>query len=145
MPDHSGPDAVNGIAAHPTCRGCGPPTLSDYIDRGLRRSRAAAPVPLAPPCTDDAGRFARFGVQVTDGVVTAAGFRASSCATLLAYCEVAAERVSGLPLRAAIRSLQPSELASALPSVPVIKRDCAALAARALLAALLLAAKEIDR
>jgi NifU-like protein involved in Fe-S cluster formation len=110
--------------------------MSDYIDRGQRRARAAAPPVNAPECRDDEGRFARFGVQLTDGFVAAVGFRASPCVTLIAYCEAAAERVAGRSLAAAIRALQPADLALALPSVPPVKRDCARLAARALTTAL---------
>jgi len=95
-----------------------------------------------PECRDDEGRFARFGVQLTDGVVTGVGFRASPCVTLIAYCEAAAERVSGRPLVEALRVLRPADLALTLPAVPAAKRDRAWLAARALVTALVHTAKE---
>jgi NifU-like protein involved in Fe-S cluster formation len=114
--------------------------MSDYIDRGMRRARHPAPA-LRPALRDGDGLFARFGVQVTGGVVVAVGFRASACATLIAYCEVAAERVTGQPLAAAVRALQPGDLARTLPTVPPIKRGRAQLAAHALLSALLDTAK----
>jgi NifU-like protein involved in Fe-S cluster formation len=119
--------------------------VSDYIDRGMRRARATRQEALAAECVDEAGRFVRFTVEVRGGVVTAVGFRASWCTTLIAYCEVAAERVSGLPVAAAIRSLHPVDLAQALPSVPPSKRDRAQLAARALVTALLDRAQGMDR
>jgi hypothetical protein len=120
-------------------------SVSEYIDRGMRRARATPPEALATECTDQAGRFARFGVELRSGIVTAVGFRASWCTTLIAYCEVAAERVSGLPVAAAIRSLHPVDLARVLPSVPPVKRDRAQLAARALVTALLHSAQVPDR
>lgn len=126
----------------PCCGSRRPLTMSDYIDRGQRRARAASPPVQAPECRDDEGRFARFGVQLTNGVVTAVGFRASPCVTLIAYCEAAAEHVSGQPLAAALRALQPGDLALALPSVPPVRRDLARLAARALTAALVDLARE---
>jgi hypothetical protein len=116
--------------------------MSDYIDRGMRRARATTPPVCAAECRDEEGRFARFGVQTDGGVITAIGFRASPCATLVAYCELAAERASGRPLAAAIRSLLPPDLALALPAVPVAKHDRARLAARALTIAILEAAKD---
>jgi len=128
---------MTGLASESGCCGRGRTlTMSDYIDRGQRRARAASPPVQAPECRDDEGRFARFGVQLTDGIVTAVGFRASPCATLIAYCEAAAERVSGRSLAAALRALAPADLACALPAVPPAKHDRARLAARALLVAL---------
>lgn len=118
------------------CASGRPRTMSDYIDRGLRRVRADVPHVHGPECRDDEGRVARFGVQLTAGVVTAVGFRASPCATLIAYCEAAAERVSGLPVAGALRALRPADLALDLPGVPPVKRDRARLAARALAIAL---------
>lgn len=119
--------------------------MSDYIDRGMRRARSTHANDLAAGCLDDEGRFARFGVQVDSGVIAAVGFRASSCTTLIAYCEIAAERVSGLPPTTAIRSLRAADLARALPSVPAVKRDRAQLAARALMTALLDTARDLNR
>jgi hypothetical protein len=111
-----------------------PPTLTDYIDRGLRRRRAA-PLPIAGAVRrDDAGRFARFSLRVTDGVISDVAFEATTCVTLVAYCEVAAEWVTGLTLPAAARRLELRELLAELPLVPESKRPRALLAAHALLA-----------
>ncbi len=134
---------MTAVAPTPACCGAGrTPTISDYIERGLRRARAQVPPVQTPECRDDEGRFARFGVQLTDGVVTGVGFRASPCVTLIAYCEAAAERVSGRPLVEALRVLRPADLALTLPAVPAAKRDRAWLAARALVTALVHTAKE---
>lgn len=135
---------MNAIAREAGCCGGGrPPTMSDYIDRGMRRARAPVPAICGAEARDEEGRFARFGVQVGGGVVTAVGLRASPCVTLLAYCEVAAERVTGQPLAAAVRALQPGELARTLPAVPPARRGCAQLASRALMIALVDAAREV--
>ena len=128
---------MTGVQTAPGCCGGGRPrTMSDYIERGQRRARADTPPVQAPECRDEEGRFARFGVQLTDGIVTGVGFRASPCVTLIAYCEAAAERVSGLPLPTALRALRPADLALDLPSVPPARREHAVLAARALVVAL---------
>jgi NifU-like protein involved in Fe-S cluster formation len=124
------------------CGNRGTPTLSDYIDDGLRRSRLTASTGLGAACRDEAGHVVRFGVDIANGVVTSVGFRASTCVTLVAYCEVAAQRVSGQRVAEALRTLQPADIARALPSVPAVKRDRARLAARALVIALLEKARD---
>lgn len=135
---------MNAMEQAGTCCSRRAPSVSDYIDRGMRRARSTRPQELSAECLDEGGRFARFGVEVGGGVVTAVRFRASACTTLIAYCEVAAERVCGLSLTAAIRSLRAADLAQALPSVPAVKHDRAELAARALMTALLDTARSFD-
>lgn len=125
------------------CSRTRPPTVSDYVDRGMRRARGPAPAMSGLEARDDEGRCARFGVRLAGGVVTAVGFRASACVTLIAYCELAAERVDGQPLAAAVRALQPGDLVRTLPAVPPAKRRCAQLASRALLSALAETAKDV--
>jgi hypothetical protein len=111
-----------------------PPTLTDYIDRGLRRRRAG-PLPIAGAVRrDDDGRFARFSVLVSGGVIADVAFEATSCVTLVAYCELAAQRVTGLTLRVAARAIQVQALQAGLPLVPAGKRERARLAAQALMA-----------
>lgn len=136
---------MNGLAARAGCCGDGrTPTLSDYVDSGLRRSRLTEPAGLGAACRDETGHVVRFAVDVADGIVTRVGFRASTCVTLVAYCEVAAQRVSGQRVADALRRLQPGDLAQALPSVPPVKRDRARLAARALVFTLLEHAKDLQ-
>jgi hypothetical protein len=114
-----------------------PPTLTDYIDRGLRRRRAA-PLPVAGEARrDDDGRFARFSVRVIDGVIADVGFEATTCVTLVAYCELAAQRVTGQTLEDAAREIQVQALQAGLPLVPAGKRERARLAAQALMATVL--------
>jgi len=129
-----------GVEPTPGCRAgcCGgstrPPTLTDYIDRGLRRRRAA-PLPIRGDVRcDDAGRFARFSIRVTGEVISAVAFDATTCVTLIAYCEVAAEWVTGLTVAAAARRIRVDELLAALPLVPVGKRDRSLLAVQAMMA-----------
>jgi hypothetical protein len=111
-----------------------PPTLTDYIDRGLRRRRAG-PLPIAGAVRrDDDGRFARFSVLVSGGVIADVAFEATSCVTLVAYCELAAQRVTGLTLRVAARAIHVQALQAGLPLVPAGKRERARLAAQALMA-----------
>jgi NifU-like protein involved in Fe-S cluster formation len=134
---------MNGPWPNAGCCGNGRlPTLSDYIDGGLRRSRLTESTGLGAACRDEAGHVVRFGVHIADGVVTKVGFRASTCVTLVAYCELAAQRVSGQRVAEALRTLQPADIARALPSVPPVKRDRAQLAARALVIALLEKARD---
>lgn len=132
-----------GVSPAPACRPicCGgstrPSSLTDYIDRGLRRRRAG-PLPIAGAAhRDDAGRFARFSLRVIDGTITEVAFEATTCVTLVAYCEVAAEWVTGLTVHAAAQRLRVHELVAALPLVPANKRQRAPLAAQAALAALI--------
>ncbi|MFN2446017.1 MAG: iron-sulfur cluster assembly scaffold protein [Vicinamibacterales bacterium] len=111
-------------------------TMNDYIDRGLRRRRRAA-LPIAGAArSDDAGHFAKFSLRLDHGVVKEVAFEASLCVTLIAYCEVAAERATGLAIREAAQRVGPEALAVALPLVPAHKRDRAFLAAQALAMAL---------
>lgn len=134
---------MNGRLPIPGCCGAGrAPTISDYIDRGLRRARRTALPVVGAECQDEEGRTARFSVQIANGIVTDVGFRATPCVTLVAYCEIAAERASGQPMTGAIRGLLPADLARALPSVPPARQVCAHLASRAAVAALLLASRD---
>lgn len=118
------------------CGGARQATMSDYIDRGLQRRRRAS-LPIAGAArSDEAGHFARFSLRLDHGVVTEVAFDASLCVTLIAFCEVAAERATGLAVRAAAQRVGPQALTAALPLVPASKRDRAFLAAQALAIAL---------
>ncbi|MGH9174310.1 MAG: iron-sulfur cluster assembly scaffold protein [Vicinamibacterales bacterium] len=105
--------------------------------------RRAPALPIAGGLRyDDCGRFARFSVRVNDGVISDVTFDASMCVTLVAYCEVAAEWVTGLAIPAAARRVRPLDLMGALPLVPPDKRERALLAAQALMATVIESAKE---
>jgi NifU-like protein involved in Fe-S cluster formation len=110
-------------------------TVSELFERGFRRNRAAPLTIEGPPCTDAEGHAARFSLDLRDGKLTGIGFRASSCATLIAYCEYIAESAAGA--RPAIaRELTAQNLAEAVPGVPALKRERAVLAIAAFRAAL---------
>lgn len=110
-------------------------TVSELFERGFRRRRAA-PLPIeGDVCTDAVGNFARFSLALTDGRIAALGFRCSSCATLIAFCELIAETVPGFSPEIA-RALTANELTAALPGVPAYKHDRAVLAVAAFRAAL---------
>jgi NifU-like protein involved in Fe-S cluster formation len=116
--------------------------MSDYIDRGLRRLRCS-PLPVVGDMQhDDAGRYARFSVRVEEEVITQVVFEASMCVTLVAYCEVLAEWVTGLSIADAVRRIRPVDLVAELPLVPLAKREVASLAAQALMMAVVTAARK---
>jgi hypothetical protein len=110
-------------------------TVSELFERGFRRNRAA-PLPIeGAPCTDAEGNSARFSVNIAGGKIIDIGFRASSCATLIAYCELVAEIAQSFRLEIA-RELTATNLVEALPGVPALKRNRAVLAVAAFRAAL---------
>ena len=111
-------------------------TVSELVERGFRRRRAP-PLPIeGPACGDAEGNTARFSLAVGDGAIGTVSFRASSCATLIAYCEFIAEAVEGFRLDLA-RELTTADLVARLPGVPALKRERAILAVAAFRAALL--------
>jgi NifU-like N terminal domain len=110
-------------------------SVAELFERGFRRNRSA-PLPIeGPPCTGADGHVVRFSLAIADGRIAGAAFRASSCATLIAYCEFIAEVVPGFDLDIA-RALTPADLVEALPGVPALKRDRTVLAINGFRAAL---------
>ena len=110
-------------------------TVSELFERGFRRNRAA-PLPVeGAQLTDAEGNAVRFSIDVADGKIAGVGFRATSCATLIAYCEFIAESVPGFRLEIA-RELTAANLVEALPGVPALKRERAMLVVAAFRAAL---------
>jgi hypothetical protein len=110
-------------------------TVSELFERGFRRNRTAPLLIEGAPFTDADGNTACFSVEVTGETIAAISFRASSCATLIAYCEYLAEVMPGFRLD--IGSAFPAaSLAEALPGVPALKRARAVLAVAAFRAAL---------
>jgi NifU-like protein involved in Fe-S cluster formation len=119
-------------------------TVGELIERGFRRNRDA-PLPIeGGACADADGNTARFSVEVADGRIVAAGFRASSCATLIAYCEFIAEVAPGFRLEIA-RELTAANLVEGLPGVPGLKRERAVLAVAAFRAAVAAASPDRSR
>jgi NifU-like protein involved in Fe-S cluster formation len=112
------------------------------FERGFRRNRSA-PLPIeGDECAGVDGHTARFSLAVADDKIAAIGFRASSCATLIAYCEYIAEVAAGFRLDLA-KALTARDLVEALPGVPALKRDRAVLAVAAFRAALAEATTDI--
>ncbi len=90
---------------------------------------------LGTPVQDSHGRTARFSILVEGGTVTGLGFRASTCITLVAYCERLCEIASGRDAASILR-MRPADVVAALPGVPAARHDQAVLALRALHGAL---------
>jgi hypothetical protein len=113
-------------------------TVSELFERGFRRSRAE-PFPIEGETVRDAeGNTARFSIEAEDGYVAGLRFRASSCTTLIAYCEALAELAPDFRIEIA-GQFTPGELIAALPGVPALKQNRAVLAIAAFRAALLAA------
>jgi NifU-like protein involved in Fe-S cluster formation len=114
-------------------------TVSELFERGFRRSREA-PLPVeGAECRDADGNALRFSLDLADGRLAGIGFRATTCASLIAYAELIAETVPGQSLDIA-GALTAQELIAMLPGVPLLKQPRAMLAIAALRAALLAAA-----
>jgi NifU-like protein involved in Fe-S cluster formation len=110
-------------------------SVGELFERGFRRNRAA-PLPVeGERCTDVEGNSACFSLQLADGKLAGVAFRATTCATLIAYCQLIAELVPGFGIDIA-EQLTPRQLAESLPGVPAFKRDRAVLAVAAFRAAL---------
>jgi len=105
-------------------------SVSEYLDRGLRRNRAGLHDLRGEEHSDRNGLSASFSAEASGGAILAIGFKVSSCATLLAYSEMLAELASGKSLAAA-QQITAADLVAALPEVPPLKRDRAILAAGA--------------
>jgi NifU-like protein involved in Fe-S cluster formation len=118
-----------GVAIKPT-------SVSACFERG--RSRMRQPLPGIPGETvnDHRGLQAAFAVRVVDNRLLEIGFRATTCITLIAYCERLRELIQGSLLEDA-RRLDSTDLINALPGVPAYRQNTAVLALFALRAALL--------
>jgi NifU-like protein involved in Fe-S cluster formation len=110
-------------------------TVSELFERGFHRRRAT-PLPIqGTACKDVAENFARFSLSVSNGRIGSVAFQCSSCATLIAYCELIAESTFGLTPEVA-RALSARQLIETLPGIPAYKHDRAVLAVAAFRAAL---------
>lgn len=110
-------------------------SVNELFERGFRRMREVPRATDGDTCSDAEGNEARFSLEIEDGKIAALGFRASPCATLIAYCELICETAPGLsPDMAA--ALAPRQLIDTLEGVPLLKQNRAALAVAAFRAAL---------
>jgi hypothetical protein len=132
-------DCTSGCCAKTSRR-----TAGELFERGFRRARQPA-LPIAGPTySDPDGLHASFSLDVADGMVSAVRFRAATCATLMAYCELLVELAQngGLAAAAGITSEQ---LVAEVAGVPAMRMDRAALAMLAFRAALAHAASLTQR
>lgn len=117
-------------------------SISELFERGYRRNRSAALSIEGTRQADAEGNTACFSLDAADGRIVGIGFRATTCATLIAYCEYIAEIVPGFRLEIA-RELTAAQLVAAVPGVPALKHERAVLAIAAFRACL--AAAEVPR
>jgi NifU-like protein involved in Fe-S cluster formation len=115
-------------------------SVSELFERGFRRTRAAPLTVQGATCTGVEGNTASFSLDVANGKITLVGFRASCCATLIAYCEFIVQITPGFRLELA-RALTAANLVDGLPGVPALKHNRAVLAIAAFRAALMAAEK----
>ena len=110
------------------------PSASELCDRGLRRNRLE-PFELAGSTLHSEGLAAQFSLQCRGPAIASVRFKVSTCATLLAYCELLAELAVECSIAEGGKFTAPL-LVSELPGVPVYKRNRAALAVAAFRSAL---------
>jgi NifU-like protein involved in Fe-S cluster formation len=113
-------------------------TVAELFERGFQRNREAPRAIAGASCTGAEDNTVSFSLDVSDGRITGVGFRASCCATLIAYCEYIAAIVPGFQLEIACE-MTAANLVDSVPGVPALKRDRAVLAIAAFRAALLAA------
>jgi len=101
-------------------------SISELFERGYRRNRAAALSIEGTRHADAEGNTVGFSLDTADGRIAEVGFRATTCATLIAYCEYIAEIVPGFRLEIA-RELTAVQLVAAVPGVPALKQERAVL------------------
>ncbi|MGB9620391.1 MAG: iron-sulfur cluster assembly scaffold protein [Armatimonadota bacterium] len=77
-----------------------------------------------------------ISLNIQDGVISQADFRATTCATLLAYCELLVRMVNGQRIEDALR-VRAEDLVDRVRGVPPYRQSRARLAVAALHAALL--------
>jgi NifU-like protein involved in Fe-S cluster formation len=110
-------------------------SISELFERGYRRNRSAALSIEGTRQADAEGNTACFSLDTTDGRIAGIGFQATTCATLIAYCEYIAEIVLGFRLEIA-HELTAVQLVAAVPGVPPLKHERAVLAIAAFRACL---------
>jgi len=108
------------------------------FERGFRRNREKPLAIEGDALPDPEGTAARFSLALAGGKIVRVGFQVSTCATLIAFCELLAEIAAGLTLAEAWRLAAP-DLVVRLADVPPQKRHRAILAIAAFRAALLAA------
>ena len=112
-------------------------TVLDYFNLGLQRGKHAAARPVVGDVVvgdvvrGSTGVTLRYQLLVEHGVVRQVSFKAPTCVTLVAYCEILAQWATGMSLREVI-CIRGEELADRLVGAPACKRDRAWLAVQAM-------------
>jgi NifU-like protein involved in Fe-S cluster formation len=129
---------LTGAPARPTLACCGRTprrTAGELFERGFRRNRTEPFALQGARLIDANGLAARFSVQLAGETIEDVRFKASSCATLIAYCELASEMSAGRGV-ADMAALTAHCLVAEVPDIHPLKRDRAMLAAEAFRSAL---------
>ncbi len=125
---------MNGIG-HKRQRAPKRRTVIEYFERALQRS-GRPQLPLIGPLERGPGGLAVcFSLNLVAGRIRGAEFKATTCTTLLAYCELLAELIMGLTPTEA-RRLDTGRLIDGLPGVPPTLHNRAGLPIAALTSAL---------
>lgn len=113
-------------------------SVGELFERGFRRIRETPRAIQGDACADAENNQARFSLDLQNGKISGLGFRATTCATLIAYCELVCEMTRGLSVDMA-QALTPRNLVETLEGVPALKQDRALLAVAAFRSALVAA------
>lgn len=111
-------------------------SLQDLLERALRRSHWRGPGTHTGSAHDPEEKLTVImHVDVSKGRIVRIDYRATTCATLLAYCELLVNLVCGMSLDR-VRRLKDTDLVERVRGVPPHRRARAALPIAALGAAL---------
>jgi hypothetical protein len=113
-------------------------SVADCMDAGLRNRRLPPLAVRGEPLASADGLQACFSLQRKGGAASELRFQCTSCTTLVAYCEALRRLCTGLPLERVAR-FRAADLVTALPGVPAVRQNRAALAVGALRAAVVAA------
>jgi NifU-like protein involved in Fe-S cluster formation len=100
----------------------------------MRRPRTQLP-DSSPLVAGDDGVSVRFALEWSNELISGVQYRSSTCATLLAYCEVACDLIAGMS-REELSALSATDLQAMLPEVPAARRSRSELVVRAIRSAL---------
>ena len=106
-------------------------TVYDYFLRACSRSVEALDGVQGERISDDNQNIAIFWIEVREGRVAAARYRATTCTTLIGVCERLSELVEGLEL-SEVLALTGERIFELHPEIPEAKRRSAKVALAAL-------------
>ncbi len=111
-------------------------SLQNLFEAALRRSHGREFGNRSGRAADQTNRLqVVIRLEVMDNVVAEADYKATTCATLLAYCELLARMLRGRPIAEAL-GIRAVDLIQRVRGVPPTRHSRAALAIAALRAAL---------